>query len=101
MGCPRNLPTADRGKGRFKCRMSRRRMRWIIDERQCREGLEVTSVGLSEGTGPCDSATGCDARTYGVGLRWDSARRCCPIPENLGLLTGVLIGLTERRVIID
>ena len=57
-------------------------------------------VGLSEGTGPCDSATGCDARTYGVGLRWDSARRCCPIPENLGLLTGVLIGLTERRVIL-
>ena len=77
-----------RSKGRRKGRVTDRRMRWIIDERQSRDkGLDVTWWDWLSGQDLWESAAGSDARTCGVGVEWDSGRRCCPVPWNLGSLT--------------
>ena len=52
-----------------KWRMSRRRMRWIIDERPSGDqGLDDTWWDWLKGLDLWDSATGFDSRCCGVGL---------------------------------
>ena len=65
-----------RGKGGCKGQVAGHRLRWVT--------VDVTGWHWLKGLCLWDSVTGSETRSCGVGLGWDSTRRCFPI---LGVMT--------------